>query len=807
VRVPVSWLSEYVDVPASVDELADVLTMGGHEVEAVEQPTGGTRGVRVAEVLGVARIAGSDKLHLVQVTDGEATHEIVCGASNYAPGDKVAAALPGATLRGELEIGRRQLFGHTSNGMLASAKELGVGDDHAGIWVLDHDAPLGADVAEWLDLDEAVLVIEVTPDRGYGLSLHGLARDLAALTGAELRLPGAGTPPAGGDVVPVTITDPDRCRRFDARLIRGVRVGPSPARLQRRLVAAGIRPVSNVVDATNAALLETGNPIHAYDLALLAGPAIEVRTARSGESLVTLDGVERALDPDDLLICDAGGPVALAGVMGGEATQIGAGTIDVLLEVANFTSRTVLRTARRHQLHTEGSKRWERQVPPEAVPVAAARCAGLIIELAGGAVTGGADHYPTPVERPVIRLRTDRARARLGLDLDAAAQGALLESIACRVAPETADLLVVTPPAYRPDLLAEVDLQEEIVRLHGFDRVPARVPSTGQVGGRSAAHEARRAVRRALAGGGWTEVMPYPFVAETDVDLLGLPPGDRRNRTLALVNPLSKEEAVLRSTLLPGLLRVVRRNVNRQLGDVAVFEVGHVFLPPTPDEPAADGGPDGTTLPAEPQRLGLVATGAFEAGRHDRPARAADLYDLLGACELVREVLGLAAFEVTATDEAPLHPGRAARLRLDGVDIGVVGELHPRVAGAFEVPARTLVGELRLDPLIAPGIRPRQAVVPSTLPPVAFDVAVVVDESVPAAAVEAAVRAGAGPRLASCALFDEFRGAQLGEGRKSLAYRLRLSDPDTQLRDTDEAAAIDAVARAVAERVGGHLRR
>lgn len=804
-RVPLQWLRDYVDVALSAEELADVLTLGGFEVEGIERPTAGARGVRVVEVADVAPIEGSDKLSLVHATDGEESWEIVCGASNFSPGDKVPAALPGAVLPGGFEIGRKKLFGVVSNGMLASKRELAVGEDHSGIWVLDDDAPLGADLGEWLGLDDPVLVLDVTPDRGYGLSLHGLARDVAALTGSEVRIP-EGRPPSGDPEVPVTISAPDRCARFDGRVIRGVTSRPSPAWMQVRLAAAGIRPLSAVVDVTNYVLLETGNPTHAYDLDLLAGPAIDVRTARQGESMTTLDGTDRRLDPDDLLICDADGPVALAGVMGGERTEINDATTNVFLEVANFTARTVLRTARRHGLHTEGSRRWERVVPAETVPLAATRCVELVLATTGGVEGGGSDTYPTPVVRPVIRLRPARAREYLGIDEDDEGQVRLLESIDCAVEVDEEGLRV-TPPAGRPDLTEPVDLYEELARLYGYDRVPSRMPSTGQVGGRSPEQESRQTVRRALAGGGWTEVMPFPFIAHEDVEALGLPDGDARLAPVALENPLSKEEAVLRTTMLPGLLKVLRRNVNRQLPDVAVFEIGHVFMRPTTELPGAWGGPGGRVLPAEPQALGLAACGAFVPGRHDRDARQVDLYDLLGAVELIRLALGRDAFEVTATDEAPFHPGRAARLVVDGEVLGVVGELHPRVIAAFDIPPRTLAGELRMDPLLAGGPRPREAVVPSPYPAVRFDVAVVVDESVRQSDVQAAVRAGAGPALADCTLFDLYRGPSIGDGRKSLAYRIRLEDPARQLSDEDEAAAIEGIAVSVEQRVGGTLRR
>ena len=803
-RIPVSWLKEFVEVGLPVDELADVLTLGGLEVDAIDRGDG-ARGVVVAEVLDVAKIEGSDKLHLVVVNDGSGERQIVCGASNFAVGDRVPAALPGAVLPGGFEIGRRRVFGQTSDGMLASARELGVGDDHRGIWVLDADAPVGADVSAYVGLDDPVLELEVTPDRGYGLSVLGVARDVAALTGAPLRTP-ASIPATGDPGVPVTIEAPDRCRRFDGRTIRGVRVGPSPAWLQRRLAAAGMRPVSNIVDVTNYVMLEIGNPIHAYDLALLVGPEIVVRTARPSERITTLDGVTRELDADDLLICDGAGPVGLAGVMGGERTEISPDTADVFVEVANFTARTVRRSARRHGMRTEGSVRWERQVPAEQVTLAATRCAELILAHAGGELAGGADTYPTPQERPVIRLSVEGVRQHLGAGLDAAIQADLLRRIDCQVTATNGDL-DVTPPAWRPDLLLPVDLHEEIARLHGYDRLPAALPSSGEAGRFEPSYAGRRAVRRALAGGGWTEALTFPFIGEDDVARLGIADDDRRRRAVPLVNPLSQEESVLRTTMLPGLLRAVRRGVGRQVTDLALFEIGHVFLPATADDPAADGGPDAVALPAEPTMLGLVACGRFEPDRFDRPGRDADVFDLVGAVDLARTVLGLPALTVTATAEAPFHPGRAAALALGGDQLGVVGELHPRICDAWELPRHTLAGELRLDTLLSAGVEPPVAAVPSPLPGLRFDVAVEVEEAVPAAAVEQAVRKGAGARLTALTLFDEYRGAPLAAGRKSLAWRVVLDDAETQLNDTHEAATIDAIDAAVRTEVGGALRR
>ena len=806
-RLPLSWLHEYVDPGLDPEALADLLTIGGLAVEGVHHPTGGTRGVVVAEVLDMAKIEGAKKdLHLVHVSDGTDTHEIVCGASNYSPGDKVPAALPGAVLTGSFEIGRRKVFNHTSNGMLASARELGVGEDHSGIWVLDDDAPVGQDVTEWLDLDDPVLELEITPDRGYALSVIGIARDVAALTGAQLRLPDVPAFSGGATGVPIEIADRGTCARFSAHRIEGVRVQPSPARVRRRLAAAGMRPISSIVDATNLAMLETGHPAHAYDLNLLAGPRIEVRYARRGETFPTLDGVERTCDEDDLVIADGQGAVGFAGVMGGERTEVGDQTTTVLLEVASFAPANVLRTARRHVLITEASKRFEKTVPAGTVPFGAARCAQLITELSGGRVTGHDDIGGAPAEPEVIRLRTERTRSMLGVDVSGEEQARLLERIDCSVDAE-GETLLVRPPHYRPDLRIEADLWEEVARLHGYDKIPLTVPSSGQVGGRDRDAEALRVARRALAAGGWAEAVSLPFSPAEDVDALHIPADDRRRELISLVNPLSQEEAVLRTSLLGGLLRAARRNANRQVGDLALFEVGRVFLRATDDDPGAPGGPAGVTLPAEPQMLGLVACGSFETPRHDRPARAADVYDLLGAIEAVRRSLSVGKLEIQPAQDMPYHPGRAARLLLDGEELGVVGELHPRVIAAFEVPPRTLAGELRLAPLVRHGVLPAASSQPSPLPGARFDVAVIVEEATPAAAVEAAVRQGAGELMTSCRLFDVFAGEQLGEGRKSLAYALQLDSADRQLTDDDVTAAIEGIERAVAEQVAGRLRR
>ena len=856
-RVPYSWLAEHVEVPA-VDELVAVFNSGGLEVEAVERPSAGVTGVVVVEVRDVRGVEGSEKLSVVRAFDGSAEHEIVCGASNFAVGDRVPAALPGATLptpTGELlTIDRRGIFGVTSNGMLASARELGVGDDHSGIWILDADAPLGAELGEWLVLDETVVVLELTPNRGDALSMWGLAADVSALTGARLHLRRRQVAVPGTPGVQVEIEG--GCHRFTATTVEGVTDGPSPAWLRRRLAAAGVRPRGRLVDATNHAMLETGHPVHAFDRDRLAGPLLAVRYARAGERLRTLDGVDRTLDPDDLVIADAERVVALAGQIGGEETEVTAATTDVVLEVASFDAPSVLRATRRHKLFTEAARRFEKTVPDASVVDGADACVALLVELAGGTVTGRTQVWPDPRPRPTIPLRPARARAVLGIDIDAATQQRLLESLGCVVTTDETDAtndpariqetrgvappvhrdlaiegevgtlrvlppvhrpdlaiegevgtLRVLPPVHRPDLAIEEDLYEEVLRLHGYERAPERLPSTGQVGRRDPADDAHRRVRRALAGGGWTETLAIPLQAEADLEGLGLDGDDQRRQPLRLRNPLSAEETVLRTTLLPGLLRAVRTNVGRQVGDVAIFETGRVFLPPDAQEVGADGGPDDVVLPAEPMMLGFAACGAFEPGDFSRAARPVDLRDLLGAVDLVRSVLGLPAFVARPTDERPYHPGRAARLALAGDDVGVVGELHPRVVEALQVPSRTLAGELRLDLLLADGARPATPAAPSPLPGLRLDVAAVVPDDVGAAAVEAVVREGAGRRLTELTLFDVYTGPQVGEGRTSYAWRLRLEDPSRQLGETETREVIEAIDGLLAGRLQGRLRR
>lgn len=803
-KLCVSWLREFVETDLTAHEIADIFTLLGFEVEGVSQPLGEVSGVKIVRVEEKTPVEGSDKLNMCKVFDGTDHHDIICGASNYEVGAVVPGCLPGAVLPGGFTIGKRKMMGLVSNGMLASAKELGIGDSADGIWVLgDHAPELGTDVVEWLGLDEWVLDIDITPDSGHAATVWGLARELAAKTGAKLKAPLA-SPFAPASMNPVdtlptvTVDAETECRRFDGRLIGNITVQPSPPQVQTRLALSGFRPINSVVDATNYAMLETGHPTHAFDAATVRG-GIVVRNAKAGETLRTLDDTERTLVPDDVVIADDTGAIALAGVMGGATTEVNADTTIVYLETAAWDPRRVLRTARRHQLFSEARARFERRVSAETVPVGAERVTELLAAWSGGHVLGGADTYPIVDEIVTVILNPDYVRRMIGMPIDDAEQVRILEAIDCHVT-GSGDHLEVTPPTWRPDLQIPADLVEEIARFYGYDQIEPRVPTTGKPGTRRADHKAELTVRERLAGSGWTEVLTYPFTSLKALGKLGLEADDPRLDPVHLVNPLSGDEEVLRTTMLCGLADVLAKNVNRGTTNVAVFEIGHIFLRPSDTLPAFDGGPKGVTLPAEPQMLGLAACGQFRPARAGEPGRLADVYDLTGALEQVAHALGFNtdAFTLEPIQAMPYHPGRAARIiGPNGDELGQLGEWHPRILSAFGLPERGVFAEIRLDRLIAAATGQRQATIPSPLPGLRFDVAVVASNTVPYRKVLDVVKTAAGERLTHIGLFDVYEGEPLAAGHRSLAFNLILDDPATQLTDAEEAEAIANIAEAV----------
>ncbi|HVE73818.1 MAG TPA: phenylalanine--tRNA ligase subunit beta [Mycobacteriales bacterium] len=805
-RVPLSWLRTLVpDLDAGAAEIAAALIRVGLEVEQVLRFGHDVSGVVVGQVLDVEELTGLKKpIRACRVDIGSRVHDVVCGATNFAAGDLVAFAQPGAQLPGGIAIATRQAYGRTSDGMICSAAELEAGADASGIVVLPAETPLGADVVDLLLLRDEVLDIAVTPDRGYALSMRGVAREVATALGLSFRdpaaLPGES---ATATAHPVRVDDPSGCDRYVARIVTDFDpAATSPLWLQRRLTLAGMRPVSLAVDVTNHVMLELGQPLHAFDLALLRG-GIAVRRAVAGETLTTLDGSERALVETDLVIADDEGPVALAGVMGGARTEVSANTTALLLESAHFESGSVARTARRLRLSSEASKRFERGVDAALGPAAAAAATDLLVQL-GGARPGGVtdvDARPAPVRLRFPLAAPERVAGRPYEP--ATVRGRLLD-VGCTLSESdpNPDVLLVEPPSWRPDLTGTAELVEEVLRLEGLDTIPVVLPSAPAGRGLTPAQRGRAAATRALAAAGLVEVVLPPFVSPAAVETLGLsmPP-------VRLLNPLSDVEALLRPSLLPGLLAAAGRNVGRGLPDVWLFETGLVFhgkpgapvaaapgvsARPTDDELAALD----ASLPAQPHHLAFVLAGP-----------SGDWAVAVETAVAVGTSLGL-TLEVTRATEPGWHPGRCARLSAGGDEVGVAGEAHPSAVEALGLPPRTAAAELSLDRLLlaAAAAGPTVAPVVSSFPPATVDVALVVAAEVPAAAVATALRRGAGPLLEDLRLFDVYTGPQVEAGSKSLAYALRLRASDRTLTDTEVLAARDAAIAEAHRATGASLR-
>ncbi|MGP3990207.1 phenylalanine--tRNA ligase subunit beta [Streptomyces sp. 3N207] len=830
-RAPLSWLREYVDLPASETgrDVAARLIAAGLEVETVEQTGAGLKGpLVVGKVLAIEELKDFKKpIRYCQVDVGRGADDpqnIVCGATNFAVGDKVVVVLPGAELPGGFEISARKTYGHVSEGMICSERELGMGEDHDGIMVLPPEHEVGTDAIELLELVDEVLDIAVTPDRGYCLSMRGLAREAATAYGVPLRDPALLDVPApNAHGYPVKVADRLGCDRFTARTVAGLRPeAQSPIWLKRRLQKAGMRPVSLPVDITNYVMLELGQPLHAYDRSRIEG-AIGVRRAEDGEKLVTLDGTKRVLAPDDLVITDDRGPIGLAGVMGGANTEIAdggtaPGTTDVVIEAAHFDSVSVARTARRHKLSSEASRRFERGVDPAAAAAAAQRTVDLLVLLAGGTAEPGVTEITTPSGPRTVLLAADHPAKVAGVAYSRETVVRRLQQVGCDVYGQ--DELTVTVPSWRPDLTDPNDLAEEVIRLEGYENLPSTLPRPLPGRGLTERQRLHRRVGRALAGAGYVEAPSYPFVGDAVFDALGLDADDPRRRTVQLVNPLSDEEPGLRTTLLPGLLATLRRNDGRGSHDLALFETGLVFLPTgsetTPERLPVTQRPTeqqlsslDAALPEQPRHLAVVLAGAREHAGWWGKGRPADWAD---AVEAARTVAAETGVELTleSASFAPWHPGRCAALhvRLDGEKVlaGHAGELHPRAVKALGLPERTCAMELDLDLVERAAAGPVRGPHVSTFPVATQDVALMVDASVPAAEVESALRAGAGELLESLRLFDVFTGEQLGAGRKSLAYALRFRAPDRTLKAEEASAARDAAVAEAVERTGAVLR-
>ncbi len=826
-RVGLSWLRDVVPIPAteSGHDVAERFVQAGFEVESVDVEGSVSGDLVIGEIVSFDAEPQTNGKTIrwcqVRIAEGGEPRGIVCGAHNFAVSDRVVVALPGTVLPGGFEISARKTYGHVSDGMICSERELGIGDDHTGILVLAPDVPVGVDAVAVLGLGDEVLDVAPTPDRGYAMSVRGLARELAAayrvpfVDPAQRVAVASGTPDGSW---PVRIDDPSGCDRFIAQIVRGIDPSrSSPEWMRRRLQTAGVRSVSLAVDVTNYVMLELGQPLHAYDLAKLEG-TIVVRRATPAERVRTLDDVDRALHPDDLLIADDSGAIGIAGVMGGATTEIDSTTSQVLIEGAHFTSSVISRSARRHGLLSEASRRFERGVDPAVASVAVQRAADLLAEFGGGTAETTSTDVGQPAPAPTIRMSTTLPADVVGVDYDLDEVLGSLLAVGCVVA-QSGDELAVAVPSWRPDLRDPFDLVEEVARLVGYDRIPSVLPVPRPSGGLTEAQRARRRIAVGLADAGYVEAPSYPFIGEADLDALGLDADDPRRRTLALANPLSDEQPALRTTLLPGLLATLRRNISRGNTDVALFETGLVYridgrenrsvrppqLPvdrrPTDDELEALN----AALPRQPRRIAVALAGERERPGWWGPGRPVAWGDAVEAARIVAREAG-AVLEVAADDHAPWHPGRCAVLRVDGVVVGHAGELHPRVIEAFGLPPRTAAAELDLDAVVASSQGLAVAPTLSTYPLATSDVALVVAADVPANDVETALRAGAGPLLEALRLFDVYSGPGVAEGKRSLAYRLSLRAPDHTLT-ADEANAIrDAAVAEAGRRVGAVLR-
>jgi phenylalanyl-tRNA synthetase beta chain len=806
-RISLAWLAEYVDLGGvAPEELARRLTAVGLEVEALERTGQGLEGVVAARIVGAEKHPDAERLSVTRVETGKGEPlQVVCGARNWQVGDVVPLATVGTTLPGGQKIERARLRGVESSGMLCSAKELGLAEDASGLLLLDRKIAPGTPIARALALEDVLLEVNVTPNRPDCLSHLGIAREVAAILGGKARLPAPriaeqGAPAA--DAVKVRIEAPDRCARYAARVIDGVKIGPSPLWLARRLESCGVRSISNVVDATNFVLLELGHPLHAFDLEKVAGREIVVRTARPGEKLVTLDGKERDLSTEDLLIADRDRGSALAGVMGGGDSEISASTTRVLLESAWFQPGGIRRTSRRHGLKTEASYRFERGADPGMVIPAVDRCAALLAELAGGTVRPGVvDAHPREVRAPEVRLRWHRPAEILGMEIARDDASGILAGLGFAERKGDADGATFQVPSWRVDVSLEEDLVEEIVRTKGYDAIPETLPGNAvDTPVEPAEAQAIARVRATLEAAGFSEAVNFSFVAAKELEPFDhhVATGDGSGRALgiALKNPISAELSVMRTSLVPSLLKNLAHNRRQRVEDVRLYEIASVYHPhPDPkDRPTAES----------------VEIAGVLAGRRSPPgwatgSDAVDFHDAKAAVAGVLESLGIGAVWRGGAD-AWLHPRSSAVVLASDADemLGVVGELHPGAAAAFDLPRGVVAFRLFLDALLRNArLVPQHRAIPR-LPAVLRDLAVVVDDAVTAASVEAAVREE--PLVEAVTLFDVYRGAPLPAGKKNLAFAIAYRAPDRTLTDAEADAAHARIVSRLGVKLGAELR-
>ncbi|GAB6181144.1 phenylalanine--tRNA ligase subunit beta [Desulfotomaculum defluvii] len=805
-RVSYQWLKDYVDIQITPQELADRLTLSGLAVDVVEELGAEIENVVTGRITKIEKHPNADKLVVCQVDAGkDEPLQIVTGATNVREGHMVPVALEGAKLAKGLQIKRSKLRGVESRGMLCSGQELGMeskllsADMANGILILPDDVKVGLDAKEVLGLSDSVLELDLTPNRGDALSMIGVARDVAALLNTRLKVP---VPKLEenqeniNEIAKIEIEDPDLCRRYVGRVIKGIKIGASPIWLQNRLRAAGVRPISNVVDVTNYVMLETGQPLHAFDYDKLANHHIIVRRAKENEKIVSLDGVERTLNPEMLAITDEKGPVAVAGVMGGLDSEVTADTVNVLIESAYFHPINVRRTSKALGLRSESSVRFEKGIDINNCKKVADRALQLIQQLAGGIVVSGAiDQFPNPIAEKTILLRPSRVNWMLGVEIPKSEIVQIMENLQFRVQ-EQGEELLVTVPTFRPDIFGEWDLVEEVARLHGFNQIPETLPFGASTQGvRTPEQQMNWDIRKIMTSCGFYEVVTYSFVHPRIFDLMNLPQNSKFRNVVKLQNPLSEEQSVMRTVLVPSLLEVLVKNLNRRAQSGAIFEISRVFYPQ-----------EGQPLPEEVPVLAAVAYGNTEK-TWNQSARQMDFFFMKGVVEQLLQALGVPDVVFKRHQDPSFHPGRCASIETNGQVLGVVGELHPNVVENFELPGRTVAMKLDLQVLAQTDRPVKQYQGLPKFPTVERDLAVLVKQEVLAADMLSIIQKAAGNLLKETEIFDLYQGTQVPEGYKSVAFSMKFQALDRTLTDEEINDKMQRIIKSLAAQTGAELRK
>ena len=791
-NVSVKWLKEYVDFELSPEALAERLLMLGMEIESIKQLGEGLDRVVVGRINTVEKHPKADKLVLCNVDVGADTDaQIVCGAPNAREGLIAPVALIGAQLPNGLTIKRANIRGEESQGMLCSEMELAISDEASGLMELPDDIQIGAPLVKALRLDDVVLELEITPNRPDCLSMIGVAREVSVITESPLKLPEVNVQQGTADIqnlTSVTIDAPDLCPRYAARVIRGVKIAPSPAWLQHRLEAIGVGTINNIVDITNYVLMEYGHPLHAFDYHRLAENRIVVRRAEPGETLKTIDAEERELTPDMLVIADAENPVALAGVMGGFDSEITDQTADVLLESAYFDPPSIRKTSKALGMHTEASHRFERGADPEGVIPAINRAAQLIVEIAGGEICAGiVDVYPGKREAINIKLRPERANFVLGTEIEEDQMRGILTRLGFVVS----DAFEVTVPTFRPDVSQEIDLVEEIARVYGFDNIPTTLPRGDiPIPKTDSKENLRGEVKTYLLQCGMMEAMNYAFYHPDVFDRIRLAPTDPLRQAVQIANPLSEDQSIMRTTLLPSLLANAQRNRNHQINDVQFFECSKVFIPNGKGE-----------YPNEPERVAGIIVGNLGAGVYSDPFRPADFFDVKGVVEGILDRCGISDYTIVHTDHPAFHPGRRAEIRVEDKTLCVFGEAHPEALENYDLPHKAYLFELDFERLIDAVEPMKQFETIPIYPSVNRDLAIVLDADTPASRPTEIIKSAGGELVSSLHLFDVYTGEQVPEGKKSLAFAIEYRSTTETLRDE----TVDRVHGGILERLEQEL--